>query len=254
MDTQLEELTSGFSCYVGGVEEAHFIYREIFEDKCYDIVELPERPFIIDVGANIGLFCLYMKQKYPSSRILAFEPAPPTYATLRQNLELHNISGVEAHQCALGSKTTIETLTYYPNAPGNSTFSPKEKEAFAKVAVEKLGQERLDRFFQGASEISVPIKRLSYFLDDHRSLTSIDLLKIDVEGAELEVLGGVDDAHWTMIRNVVMEFCDLSGPVDEVECLLQSKGFIVATEVADFGIKGATWYMVTGRRISLALS
>ncbi|RWA06966.1 hypothetical protein EKO27_g8138, partial [Xylaria grammica] len=83
------------SCYATSEEEAKFIYKEIFEDGCYDVAGLPEAPFVVDAGANIGMFSLFVKQKFPAAKVLAFEPAPETYSILRRNLELHGLSDVE---------------------------------------------------------------------------------------------------------------------------------------------------------------
>ena len=61
-----------------------FIYKEIVIDKCYDDPALlVEDPIIIDVGANIGLFAIRMKQLYPRSTIYCYEPMPFNYAQLQ---------------------------------------------------------------------------------------------------------------------------------------------------------------------------
>jgi hypothetical protein len=75
----------------------------------------------------------------------------------------------------------------------------------------------------------------------------IDLLKIDVEGVELEVLLGVDDFHWEIIRNVKTEVSDVSGTLRKVERLLQSKGFTVTCE-AQGPVEELKMYIVTAGR------
>ncbi|KAH6894199.1 amino acid adenylation domain-containing protein [Thelonectria olida] len=254
MARQLLEFAPGFSAYAGGDEEARFIYKEIFEDHTYNVAELPDNAFIIDAGANIGMFTLYMKKKYPSSKILAFEPAPETFGTLARNVELHKLEGVELHECALGSKETTQTLTFYPTFPGNSTLVPEEKEHIKRVGHEANMGDFVDKMFKDASEISVPIKRLSHFLQDRTDLVSIDLLKVDVEGAELEVLRGLDDAHWALVRNVVAEICDLRGELDELESLLKSRGFSITREAAEWAPKEAKIFTVVARREAATVS
>ncbi|KAI0187286.1 S-adenosyl-L-methionine-dependent methyltransferase [Xylaria flabelliformis] len=220
------------SCYASSVDEARFIYKEIYEDKCYDVANLSEAPFIVDVGANIGLASLYMKQKYPSAKILAFEPAPETYDTLCKNLALHKVSGVEPLQYGCASKPGTAKLTFFPNLPGNSTLVPAEKQELYEEAVKKHGREAADKRFGGSREVDVKLERLSHFLDSRSDIKQIDLLKVDVEGAELEVLRGLDDAHWALVQNVVVETWEKSGSRAEIEGLLKSKGFKVKTDDA----------------------
>lgn len=248
----LVEFAPGFSAYTGGEEEARLYFKEIFVDHAYNVVKLPDKAFIIDAGANIGFFTLYMKKKYPSSRILAFEPAPETFKNLSKNIELHNTKeGVEIHECALGSKNTTKTFTFYPNFPGNSTLVPEEKKLALKAAHElssDMGKD-VERMYQNPQEVSVPLRRLSYFLKDVENLTRIDLLKIDVEGVELETLLGLDDHHLALVRNVIIEICDLAeGQLKKLETFLESKGFIIKTEASDWIPKEAKMFMVIGHR------
>ncbi|KAJ5104258.1 hypothetical protein N7532_004787 [Penicillium argentinense] len=208
------------SCYAQSQVEAEFIYKEIFEDHCYDLPNASISPFIIDAGANIGLMSLYMKQRYPSSKILAFEPAPDTFDILRRNLDLHNAGD----------------LTYYPKLPGNSTLVPEEKQHIYGEAVRVHGQEAVDQLFgdtfKTAQEVDVKLQRLSHFLHNRSGIEAIDLLKIDVEGAELDVLRGLDDVHWCLIQNIILEGCEASGTRATIEELLKSKGFSFTREAA----------------------
>ena len=250
---QLVHLRDTFSCFAGSEREARFIYKEIYDDHCYDVAELSDAPFIIDVGANIGLFSIYMRHKYPAARILAFEPAPQNYATLLKNLKLHDVaSGVETHACALGSKEGREVLTYYPNAPGNSTFTPDEKDRLRKKLPGDFYQKMLDRLVKDASTVTVPVQRLSHFLDAYSDadIPRIDLLKLDCESAELEVLRGVSEGHWPLIQNVVVEVSAISGLLAELEALLRLKGFKVIREVAAWSPKESPMYMLQAVRVT----
>ncbi|KAF6835223.1 amino acid adenylation domain-containing protein [Colletotrichum plurivorum] len=249
MSVQLVNLADNFPCYTTSEGEAQFIYKEIFVDRCYDGPKLSETPFVIDAGANVGMFSIYIKQKYPAAKILAFEPAPDTFDVMRQNLKLHNVAeGVEMHPYGLGPKASTEKLTYFPNLPGNSTLRPEEKEAVRKGVAESLGQEFADATFGNAQQLDVKIERLSHFLQSYPDVDRIDLLKVDVEGVELGVLQGLDDEHWAKVRNVVLETMEQSGDRAAIEELLKSKGLTVTLEEAAWAPGANGVYMMTASR------
>lgn len=192
-----------------------------------------------------------MKAKYPSARILAFEPVPQIFDIYRRNLALHDVpaTDVDAHVCALGSEPEeSKLLTYFPNAPGNSTFVPGEKELLRKALPAEHYQRMIDRSSAGATQVGVPVECLSRFLDGYPDLAQIDLLKVDVESWEFDVLRGVDDRHWDMVRNAAVEVSELSGFRKDVEELLISKGFSVEMKLAAWSYETAPTYTVLARR------
>ncbi|KAM3547045.1 hypothetical protein ARSEF1564_000086 [Beauveria bassiana] len=266
METQIVQLGDDFPCHVAsyngfpsGEHEARFIYKEIFGDHCYDVAQLSDPRFIVDVGANIGLFSVYVKKKFPACKIVAFEPAPDTFAVLTKNLALHaavdngSDSGVRTHRYALGATTGQGSLTFFPHLPGNSTLVPDEKRQFQDLLGAEVGTNFTDKMFGDAGKVQVQIKRLSDVLseeedEDEDEFAAIDLLKVDVEGAELNVLQGISDEHWAKVKNVVLETCDLSSDREALNTLLESKGFTLETSKADWSPKGAQFYTIIARR------
>jgi FkbM family methyltransferase len=200
--SKLIEFDDGLQVFASSSMEVRFIYEEIFRDGCYDGISLPENSFVIDVGGNIGMFALFVKLRYPDARILAFEPAPESADVFRQNVSLHGLRDVEVAEIAIGSSQEAgASFTYYPAIPGNSTRYPAQKGP-AKAALSKIFSERVaERLYKGR-DITVPVERLSSFISPAQP---VDLLKIDVEGGEVEVLRGIDEAQWPLIRQVVIE-------------------------------------------------
>jgi FkbM family methyltransferase len=218
---KLIEFEDGLKVFASSVMEARFLYDEIFRAGCYEHAGLPQRPLVVDAGANIGMFTLFIKRRYPDAEILAFEPAPQTAAVLRQNIGLHGLAGITVHEVALGSQPEqAAAFTFFPAAPGGSTRYP-EQTGPARAAVSRMFSARVaDRLYRGR-DIVVPVERLSAFLAAGRP---VDLLKIDVEGAELDVLLSIDPAQWPLIRQAILEVPDHPSRVAEVCDLLSSHG------------------------------
>jgi FkbM family methyltransferase len=88
----------------------------------------------------------------------------------------------------------------------------------------------------------VRVRPLSAVIDEE-GVGRIDLLKIDVEGAELEVLNGVDTRHWPLIHQTVIEVESFAEKEPDVRALLESKGFRVES-VQDEAQKAGRFGMV----------
>lgn len=251
MVATLTTTEDGFVFYTNpeAEEEAHFFYREIFHDKSYDIgATLPEDAIIIDAGANIGLFSLYIKQRHPSSRVLAFEPAPDNVQMFKRNMQLHDVTGVEVYQCGLGRERHEGLLTFFPMLPGNSTLHPQQK--MDTMALLPPDHPLVEAWTQNVERIPIEVKPLSWFLERRTpALTRIDLLKIDVEGAELDALAGLDDSYWDAVQNVVLEICDIDGSMAEVEQFLRSKGFDVSSTSPSWAPENFKMFMLVARRV-----
>jgi Methyltransferase FkbM domain len=76
---------------------------------------------------------------------------------------------------------------------------------------------------------------ISAALRDH-DVDAVDLVKIDVEGAEWEVLRGIEDPDWSQLRQFVIEVHDIDGRLARMTDLLRSKGYVVATEHGDWAL------------------
>ncbi|HUC80407.1 MAG TPA: FkbM family methyltransferase [Flavisolibacter sp.] len=161
-------------------------YREIFENEIYAFQSDKSTPLIIDCGSNIGLSVLYFKKIYPDSRIIGFEPDEGNYALLKKNLEVNHLAGVDIKRSAVWIDNN------------NISFTKAETEA-SHISSDSTGA-------------LVKAERLNDLLE---SLNEVDFLKMDIEGAEWQV---VHDCA-SNLRKVKTFFLEYHGKVNETDKL-----------------------------------
>ncbi|MFI6346728.1 FkbM family methyltransferase [Streptomyces sp. NPDC050560] len=183
----------------------------------------------MDVGANIGLFSLYAIQRWPGAEILAFEPIPETLEVLRRNIRMHGLGNVTVHPCALGAERDDDVaFTYYPVILGNSTRYPEEKKLQKAVLTPIEGASVVEEKHTG-HQVRARIEQLSTFLSEG---SRVDLVEVDVEGAEVDVLLGVDAGDWPKTDQVIMEVQDIDGRLDAIRDLLHDHGLESTAEIS----------------------
>ncbi|HYG27335.1 MAG TPA: FkbM family methyltransferase [Caulobacteraceae bacterium] len=154
----------------------------------------------VDAGANIGFYTVMAAHLVgPRGRVIAFEMMPDTAAILRRHVEMNGLTNV----------TVVE-----------QALSERAGEAVeAHVVDGKFGQASLSSD-KGGRSISVATTTLDLALSD---VSSVRLMKMDIEGAEERALRGAEQALGR-IENLVFESWDLSTAVDD---LLATRGFAV---------------------------
>lgn len=155
----------GLTIYGYDYYTLEYLFKEIFVSNEYYFETDSEVPVIVDCGANIGMSVLYFKWLYPNARILAFEPNPHTFKLLEKNVKANNLQNVEIYNIALFDKKT--EIPFYIG------------ENLATLE----GSIREDR--GGKTEMNINAEKLSYILKDTEK---VDLIKMDVEGAELNII------------------------------------------------------------------
>jgi FkbM family methyltransferase len=140
---------------------------------------------IVDLGANVGLATLYLAGSYPESRVVSVEPHPENFAFLSRNVSKLVSSGrCYPLQAAIWSSSGRTLSLSIPNPNGFSGVNVEENGAPLHLA---------------ASSITMP-----EVLDRYR-MESLDLLKVDIEGAEVELFSG--DISWLeRVRAIAIEF------------------------------------------------
>ena len=163
-------------------------YNDIFVDEIYKFNSATNQPLIIDCGSNIGYSVLYFKILYPNSIVKAFEPDKLNHELLLKNIKHNKFENVYVENKAIWINNDF------------ISFSQKGTEA------SKIGD------FE--SSIKVQCTRLKDLLD---SYTKIDFLKIDIEGAEFEVIKDCESELYK-VENMFLEY---HGKVNELDKLNQ---------------------------------
>ncbi|SOD60092.1 methyltransferase, FkbM family [Streptomyces zhaozhouensis] len=234
--------------------ETEYLYEEIFVRQSYlpGLTDLPEGAVVFDVGANIGMYSLFVSALHPSASLYSFEPVPPVCEVLRRNLARHS-PGATVFDHGLSDGDRREEFVFYPgytvmSAQRDLADTSAEKSFVRdRVAREGYGEspemldELLDYRFREESH-RCRLRRLSDVLDEC-GVETVDVLKIDVQRAELDVLRGIDDRHWPAIRQVIMEVHDdetaaTAGQLDAVTAVLERQGLRV-TRSQDELLKGS---------------
>ena len=157
----------------------YYSYKEIFAGKIYSFKTTKPAPRIIDGGSNIGLSIIYLKDLYPNSKIIGFEADPKVFQLLKSNIASFELDNVTLINKALWSS-----------------------ECLIEFAEEGADGGRVARNGEFGKNRKVKLKtvRLRDYLDQ-----PIDFLKLDVEGAELEILS---DCSYSLnnVENIFVEY------------------------------------------------
>ena len=177
-------LWGDFCSYIlGSPEIYHLMY---FRSR------LHEDSIVFDIGAYIGTYALAASRIAQKGKVYAFEPDPRSAKRLLRSVQISDIENIQVVQAALGDHTgeLPFTLTTYP--PQSSLNDRPTSESDLRSISVQL--ESLDDYCQA------------------RSITHADYLKIDVEGAELQVLQGAVDTIRASRPEMIIELHETMSP------------------------------------------
>jgi len=183
-------------------------WQDIFVKRALDFATASPAPRILDCGANIGVASLFFRKRYPKARITAFEADPSLFALLDANLGANGAQDVERKHLAVW--TAAGTLTFRSEGSDSGMIAS------------------LPGAVDGRSVV-VPSVRLRDVLEAE---PAIDLLKLDIEGAEDAVLADCEPSLGR-VRALIMdlhEFDAASRQVPRVLDLLARAGFTYAID------------------------
>lgn len=238
-------------------QDTPYVFKEVFEERVYlrHGIELHDDATLVDVGGHIGLFSLYALTHHARIKVYVFEPMPRTRAALTHNLQSHAPAGssVKIFDHGISDRERQVEFSYYPSVPGHSTMFPNEKGDVHRTLEEQVAANPWEhnkalaiacvllfplrrvlihqaiKYFFRAEKVPTRLRPLSDVIDEQQ-IEKIDLLKVDVEDAELDVLRGIREEHWPRIRQAVVELGADKGRVQTVQKLLEAHGLKCAIE------------------------
>jgi FkbM family methyltransferase len=166
------------------------MYNEIFYQEHYKFISSVKEPIIIDCGANIGLSVLYFKMLAPKASVIAIEADPDVAEILKKNLEINNC------QAEIVTKAVWTT--------NNEILS------FGKAGADA------GSLFSTANVTLVETIRLKDIIEKY---SEIELLKIDIEGAEIDVIKDCKTVLFK-VKKVFIEFHSFPDKPQQLEDIL----------------------------------
>jgi FkbM family methyltransferase len=192
-----------------------FVLYEILLRKVYYLRDgflPPDRVrVIVDCGGNIGITALYLAARYPNATIYSVEPHPDTYVMLLQNTAAEPRI-VPVHAAVVGRPATTARITARNPAWGN-------------------------KLTEAGPSLQAPAITLCQLIEQY-NITQIDLLKVDIEGAEELVF-----AHGEFLAHVTLGIVELHAPYsrDHLDRDLSKWDFASQSPVPEQGLQMITF-------------
>ena len=262
--------------------EADVLYHEIFTMQSYQQhgIEIADGNCVFDVGANIGLYSLFLTQSYKNLRLFAFEPIPSLFAILQQNAKaLFPAENAHLLNIGLSDRAGTAQFTFNPSLSMTASMYPdviaqsaqKQPSVYTwmqalisdMALVSRLPKglaRRLNQFLSNrylrmptlgllglpllamsagqrlrTKRINCSLKTISQVIREN-DLHRIDVMKIDVEGSELDVIQGIDDADWSKIRQFIIEVHDLENRINTLVSLFTLHGFRTVVDQEEWAL------------------
>ena len=189
--------------------DARFTLNETYLDHVYNVpgVNLADCRSILDIGANVGLFALFAASVAPRASVYCFEPEPNTFAMLLQNLKANQGHRIFPHQLAVSGKCGRGRMEL-----GNTSVTHSLNTAPGGLDTVEVVD--MSRVFELAG------------------VDRVDFVKMDVEGAELDILTGTSDEQLRSMSAISMEWHYSAEELNPVAGRLRALGFEVTAPFA----------------------
>lgn len=190
--------------------DAAFVQSITREREYFPYFSILPGDTVVDVGANIGSFSVWVAHQEPTVRVIAYEPMPENFALFEKNIAVNHLQNLTAVRAAVAAESG--TLTLYP---GKGTW-------YGSASLAPIDAVESDR------GEPVPSVSLAALFAKH-GIERCDFLKMDCEGAEYSILAAVPNELWRRMNHIALEFheFDTVHHREQLIALLTEQGFRV---------------------------
>ena len=191
-------------------------YVEIYRDHTYEqdgaFIARPGDT-VVDVGGHIGFYAAKQARRVgPEGRVFVFEPNPESFGRLLKNMEANGLRNVRTFNFAVTARAE-QVMLRIAEGSSEATTIMKEGTTYA-----------YDR------EIPIPAISLDRIAREN-GITRIDILKIDAEGAEVEIVESGESYALPLVRNAIVE-THSEALKEEIKRRMGALGFVLKKEVS----------------------
>ena len=222
---ELTYVTDGVTVTCPNRDGARFAVYELFADDAYQLPwftrGLRADPVVLDLGGHIGSFSLAISQLFPQARVDAYEPTPFTSGYLRRNIEQNQLGDrLRVFESAISAHAGVLVMAIADDGSAHN-------------GVMLVGA-------PGMASIEVPSTALA---DAFAAAPGpVDLVKLDIEGAEYEAILESSPDLWSPVSRVVMEYHEMPGRSwDDLETFFAGVGLEVARRDPSTDHLGTAW-------------
>lgn len=256
-----QKTEDGLQFYYLNDYETRLSYDAIFKRTIYENsnITVRDHDVILDIGANIGLFPLYLHsvKKIKNVRFFAFEPNQMLFEVLTQNIKLSNFNA-EIFPVGVTDKNGTEEFVFYPEftiGSAVSKYADWGDKIFGDFAVHSMRArqknnelnekwinriKKLNSTFVKKEVSNCIVKNISSIIEEYQ-IPKIDLIKINAENSELDILHGIKHSDWDKIKQLIIEVHDEDNLLQQdIIAILKEKKFAYTIVEDSLGFSSKT--------------
>jgi len=206
-------LPDGNKILIRPADRSHeWTVQEIYQERAYErMFNISVGDTVIDVGANIGVFTVKASKLVgPAGTVISLEPSPKSFTLLEANIMRNHLSNVKPFEYAAWDSEGEASLFVDRVSDRSSLFSDRGDSERNRRSIETI---------ENVETVSLDTLLESLKLD------CVDIIKIDVEGAELAVLRGAKRTIAKYLPSIVLEWHPWGGPLDEIHSFLSASAY-----------------------------